>query len=115
MGSARARKTGMIRYAGVVRRGRKWRRRRRTKVEMKTMAKRANASEPTEDFIVTPPGKMGQHRKTSDEEEEHSALVIADEMTHVGWTESRKTGNIYLTLHHSMQLLDCDYFQICST
>ena len=51
IGRARDRKMGTTRYAGVVRRGRKWRRRRRTSNEMKASAKNAKASDAIEDVI----------------------------------------------------------------
>ena len=51
MGRARDRKMGRTRYAGVVRRGRKWRRRRRTSMEMKASANNAKASDAIEDVI----------------------------------------------------------------
>jgi hypothetical protein len=52
MGRARARKIGSMRYAGVVRKGRKWRRRRRTKVVMDAKANKAKVSDPNDDFIA---------------------------------------------------------------
>ena len=51
IGRARDRKMGRTRYAGVVRRGRKWRRRRRTNNEMKANANKEKASDAIEDFI----------------------------------------------------------------
>ena len=51
-GSAMARKTGTRRYEGVVRRGRKWRRRRRTSIETTRRDKRAKALEPRDDFML---------------------------------------------------------------
>ena len=36
----------------MVRRGRKWRRRRRTKIEMKASVNKAKASDPIEDFML---------------------------------------------------------------
>ena len=52
IGRARDRKMGRTRYAGVVRRGRKWRRRRRTSIETKASANNAKASEAIEDVII---------------------------------------------------------------
>ena len=51
IGRARDRKMGRTRYAGVVRRGRKWRRRRRTSIETKASANNAKASDAIEDVI----------------------------------------------------------------
>lgn len=51
IGRARDKKMGRMRYAGVVRRGRKWRRRRRTNMEMNVSANNAKASDPIEDFM----------------------------------------------------------------
>lgn len=51
-GSARERNIGTVRYAGVVRSGRKWRNSIRTKKEMTAKASRAKASEPIEDLIL---------------------------------------------------------------
>jgi hypothetical protein len=49
VGRASEKKMGTSRYAGVVRRGRKWRRRSSTSREMATRASRAKMSEPRED------------------------------------------------------------------
>lgn len=54
-GSASARKIGIRRYAEVVRRGRKWRRRKSTLMEMTKTDEKAKRSEPREDFIMISP------------------------------------------------------------
>jgi|SRR5277367_1523808 len=51
-GKARDRKIGTSRYAGAVRRGRKWRRSRRTTREMMRREMMANTSEAAEDAIA---------------------------------------------------------------
>ena len=65
IGRARDRKMGRTRYAGVVRRGRKWRRRRRTKIEMKARANNAKASDGIEDVISG--SKKGASERCNDQ------------------------------------------------
>lgn len=62
MGRARARKTGTVRYAGVARSGKKWRRSRRTKMEITASARSANTSDPTEEPIWQDRAPYGEAR-----------------------------------------------------